>query len=563
MSSQYIIDPKEKLEIQSHGYFVTAIIGKGEYGNVYQAFDELGKEYAIKAVSLRKAHRKAPKLQMFLNELAISKRLSALYYDSTARQQARKLSSLSRCASKKKKATRSGSTSPRSSMSQKQFLRELTTFMINNGAVSAVSPPPPPVSTGCGGGNDVSSVLSSFSLCDNSNKNIDYNSYENNNNNIKRRSIEDQLITDLMLRKKLSSDEESIVKEMEKEDDDEKQKKKKKKDKDRPDYKGVVVIYDVFVKNQSYFLVMERLNGDTLDKYIKKRTSPLPVHQIREYMYQALTGLNFLWQHGIVHRDIKPENIMFSKNDCKELKLIDIGLGRFIPFAPVPSTATTTTATATDTSAPTITTTTATTTSLSSPPVNSLHISSRLFSEPNGDNYKAVEASLLQFEQEMERARASEAGGLTEADLMRSPVGTPLYASPEIEAGRGYTRNCDLWSLGMSFYFMASGGRELVRKRVASFRREKRLVWEEASKENYVFQGITSPDINRILCYMLCKTPLSPEEILRDPWFDNCREDALVTPLSSPFTSASPSPSPSSSPSLSGSHDYGYNAKSA
>ena len=47
---------------------------------------------------------------------------------------------------------------------------------------------------------------------------------------------------------------------------------------------------------------------------------------IRGIMEQALKGLSFLHENGIVHRDIKPHNILINR--LKNVKLSDMGLSK-------------------------------------------------------------------------------------------------------------------------------------------------------------------------------------------------------------------------------------------
>ncbi|KAJ7058184.1 kinase-like domain-containing protein [Mycena amicta] len=49
---------------------------------------------------------------------------------------------------------------------------------------------------------------------------------------------------------------------------------------------------------------------------------------IRTYMFQLLTALDFVHAHGIIHRDVKPLNVMWNHKK-RELRLIDWGLAEF------------------------------------------------------------------------------------------------------------------------------------------------------------------------------------------------------------------------------------------
>ncbi|KAF8173582.1 kinase-like domain-containing protein [Mycena galopus ATCC 62051] len=49
---------------------------------------------------------------------------------------------------------------------------------------------------------------------------------------------------------------------------------------------------------------------------------------IKHYMFQLLTALDFVHSHGIIHRDVKPANVMID-HARRELRLIDWGLAEF------------------------------------------------------------------------------------------------------------------------------------------------------------------------------------------------------------------------------------------
>lgn len=50
---------------------------------------------------------------------------------------------------------------------------------------------------------------------------------------------------------------------------------------------------------------------------------------MKTIIYNALLGLNFLHQLGIVHRDIKPANLLM--NDECQIIYCDFGMARFLP----------------------------------------------------------------------------------------------------------------------------------------------------------------------------------------------------------------------------------------
>jgi serine/threonine protein kinase len=88
--------------------------------------------------------------------------------------------------------------------------------------------------------------------------------------------------------------------------------------------------------NGLHYLVMEYLDGETLDEVLKRRGRLPPVEAAR-LIYQALQGLAHIHEQDMVHRDLEPANLMLvppvrsGEPDTTlqaTLKILDIGLGR-------------------------------------------------------------------------------------------------------------------------------------------------------------------------------------------------------------------------------------------
>jgi len=83
------------------------------------------------------------------------------------------------------------------------------------------------------------------------------------------------------------------------------------------------------------FLVMEYLEGETLDDVLQRRKK-LPPNEAVRLIHQALLGLQHIHEQGMIHRDLKPSNLMLvpgvPRGDDTTLKatvkILDIGLGR-------------------------------------------------------------------------------------------------------------------------------------------------------------------------------------------------------------------------------------------
>ena len=86
------------------------------------------------------------------------------------------------------------------------------------------------------------------------------------------------------------------------------------------------------LEDDSPFLVMERLYGETLRSYVA-RSGRLDADEAIELAVQMLSGLEAAHALGIVHRDMKPENVFLVDPDATQLhpervKLLDFGMCR-------------------------------------------------------------------------------------------------------------------------------------------------------------------------------------------------------------------------------------------
>jgi hypothetical protein len=88
---------------------------------------------------------------------------------------------------------------------------------------------------------------------------------------------------------------------------------------------NIVAIWDFGDDNGMPFLVMELVEGRSLDKVIKSSGSLPPVRSAG-IITQVLAALGFAHEKGIVHRDIKPSNIMILQGD--QVKVADFGIAR-------------------------------------------------------------------------------------------------------------------------------------------------------------------------------------------------------------------------------------------
>jgi len=90
---------------------------------------------------------------------------------------------------------------------------------------------------------------------------------------------------------------------------------------------GIVTIFDAAEQGDVSFLVMEYLEGQTLDQLIEEERA-LPPARARDIAMQICDALDYAHNAQIVHRDIKPSNILLLPGD--QVKLTDFGIAKVL-----------------------------------------------------------------------------------------------------------------------------------------------------------------------------------------------------------------------------------------
>ena len=88
---------------------------------------------------------------------------------------------------------------------------------------------------------------------------------------------------------------------------------------------NIVKIFDVSVKGEYKYIVMEYIDGITL-KADMQRKGALSVKETIAYSIQILRALEHAHLGGVVHRDIKPQNIMLLRSG--QIKVTDFGIAK-------------------------------------------------------------------------------------------------------------------------------------------------------------------------------------------------------------------------------------------
>jgi serine/threonine protein kinase len=110
----------------------------------------------------------------------------------------------------------------------------------------------------------------------------------------------------------------------------------------RLNHPGIVTAYDAGVARGKHFLVMEYVDGPSLQSLVQAR-GPLSVSFACDLMRQTAEALQYAHEKGMVHRDIKPANLLIAHapgfpvtedradhlaEPSPQVKIIDFGLAR-------------------------------------------------------------------------------------------------------------------------------------------------------------------------------------------------------------------------------------------
>ena len=79
-------------------------------------------------------------------------------------------------------------------------------------------------------------------------------------------------------------------------------------------HENIVGIYDILEEEGIYYIVMEYIDGISLDNYLAKKVH-LSLDESLAIAIQVAKGLEHAHQFNIIHRDIKPQNILLNKNN--------------------------------------------------------------------------------------------------------------------------------------------------------------------------------------------------------------------------------------------------------
>ncbi|MCK5707338.1 MAG: protein kinase [Candidatus Aureabacteria bacterium] len=90
-------------------------------------------------------------------------------------------------------------------------------------------------------------------------------------------------------------------------------------------HENIATIYDFVSKGDMHYIVMEYIEGTTLEELMRK-AKKIPVQESVRIIMGVLRGLNIAHNNNIIHRDIKPSNIII--NSKGNPILFDFGLAK-------------------------------------------------------------------------------------------------------------------------------------------------------------------------------------------------------------------------------------------
>jgi len=88
---------------------------------------------------------------------------------------------------------------------------------------------------------------------------------------------------------------------------------------------NIVKVLEVFEENNTAYYVMEFIDGETLDDYIRGK-GRLPEDEALRISGSVCTALTYMHAHNMLHLDLKPKNIMLDSEGG--IRLIDFGLAK-------------------------------------------------------------------------------------------------------------------------------------------------------------------------------------------------------------------------------------------
>jgi serine/threonine protein kinase len=90
---------------------------------------------------------------------------------------------------------------------------------------------------------------------------------------------------------------------------------------------NIVELITVEKKDETFFMVLEYVDGESLDKVIR-RERQLPPSRALEIAIDVCSAIGFAHSHQVIHRDLRPANILLTRDGVA--KVTDFGTSRIL-----------------------------------------------------------------------------------------------------------------------------------------------------------------------------------------------------------------------------------------
>lgn len=91
------------------------------------------------------------------------------------------------------------------------------------------------------------------------------------------------------------------------------------------DVSGIVRVRDLFQENQTAYIVMDYVEGETLKARLQK-TGPMAWDQAKGIFQPAIRAMEQVHKAGLIHRDLSPDNLMLTPDG--QVKILDLGAAK-------------------------------------------------------------------------------------------------------------------------------------------------------------------------------------------------------------------------------------------
>jgi serine/threonine-protein kinase len=94
---------------------------------------------------------------------------------------------------------------------------------------------------------------------------------------------------------------------------------------------NIVQVFDFNNEDDTYYMVMEFIPGETLQEQLKRLNQAgrsIEIEDVVDYMVHICEASDYAHDRGLIHRDIKPANIMLSVQ--KQAILMDFGIAKIL-----------------------------------------------------------------------------------------------------------------------------------------------------------------------------------------------------------------------------------------